>query len=159
MEQLWCQTQGPVSSSTRSDLLHTLCWNSAHALNSAVLCAWTALFICHNMAGSCPKCPAAPFGAVTAILSPVTWIKTEDEGLNEKQITVDSVLPPMQELQEFRVSLLPSQKPGIYSPLQSYSCRDRHRWTDAQCSPHFISVPFRFTESTFPCLPWMHTQS
>lgn len=85
--------------------------------------------------------------------------KTEDEGLNEKQITVDSVLPPMQELQEFRVSLLPSQKPGIYSPLQSYSCRDRHRWTDAQCSPHFISVPFRFTESTFPCLPWMHTQS
>jgi len=49
-----------------------------------------------KMAGNCLKCPTPPFRAVRAILSLVTWIKIDGERLNEKQITVASVLPSIE---------------------------------------------------------------
>lgn len=93
MDQLWHQAQEPVSSSTRSDLSRAVLELSTCS-SSAAPCAhgWGSSFVT-NMAGNGLKYPAPPFRAVRVILSLATWIKIEDEGLNEIQITVASVLP------------------------------------------------------------------
>lgn len=59
------QEQGQIS--------HTRCWNSAHALSSAVhrVHGKGSSFIT-NMAGNCLKCPTPPVTAVRVILSLVT---------------------------------------------------------------------------------------
>lgn len=92
------------------------------------LCTWPGLSISHGSGWQPPEMSCSPSRAVRAILSPVTWIKTEDQGLNEKQISVVSVLAP--QLQEFK-AYLPSWQPGLGCPWQPCSCR--YSWTQ-RCS-------------------------
>lgn len=114
------------------------------------LCTWSELSIYHGYDQQPPEMSCSPSRAARAILSPVTWIKTKEQGLNEKQIRVASVLPS--QWQESKV-YLPSWKPGSDCPLQP--CR--YRWADAQCSPRSIPACLGFTEST--SLPQKHRQS
>lgn len=105
------------------------------------LCTWPGLSIYHGYEMSCSPCRA-----VRAILSPVTWMNTQDLGLNENQISVVSVLPS--QLQEFKV-YLPSWKPGFVCPffvcpLQSLQVQN---WCSVQPSLHPSSFePDRINE-------------
>lgn len=77
---------GPCLTSTVLDL-------SSCSKDCSSLCTCRGLCIYHKHGRQLPEVSCSPFTAIRAILSPVTWIKIEDELVNEKQTAVASVLP------------------------------------------------------------------